>query len=304
MSETGSITVIGSNGLLGSVLARVAGERGREVVPLARSDIDLADIDFLTEWVPETDWVVNCAAVNDVDGCEDEKAKDSLLVNGVAPELLAAACRRHGKGFVHISTDYVFYGDGLGSGEDGQYDESDETSPRSRYACHKLMGEVGAVSNGAYALRTAWLYGPGGKNFICKSYELCLQRKPLKVDAVSSSTPTSAANLAEYILVVIDTDERDSGYLYHCCDEGETTRFSVFERVRTAMGVPAEKWPLEKGPLFVGRAPRPTRSPLDSSAFFMRFGNAEQRTVKDSVREFVEQCREHFGVQVQDGSVI
>ena len=70
------------------------------------------------------------------------------------------------------------------------------------------------------------------------------------------------------------------------------------------MRVPAEKWLLEKGPLFVGRAPRPTRSPLDSSAFFMRFGNAEQRTVKDSVREFAEQCREHFGMQVRDGSVV
>ena len=76
----------------------------------------------------------------------------------------------------------------------------------------------------------------------------------------------------------------------------------VFERVRTAMGLSAEEWSIEKGPLFVGEALRPTRSPLDSSAFFMRF-DVEQRTVKDSVREFVEQCREHFGVQVRDGSV-
>lgn len=303
MSEQNSVTVIGSHGLLGSILARVALERGHEAISLARGDIDLADTDSLTEWVPETDWVVNCAAVNDVDGCEDERAKESLLVNGVAPEILAAACRKHGKGFVHISTDYVFYGDGLGSGEDGQYDESDETSPRSRYACHKLMGEIGAAGNGAYTLRVAWLYGPGGKNFVCKSYELGLQRKSLQVDAVSSSTPTSAANLAEYILAIIDTDERDSGYLYHCCDEGEATRFDIFERVRTAMGLSAEEWSIEKGTLFAGRATRPTRSPLDSTAFFMRFDDVEQRTVKGSVKEFVEQCREHFGVQVQDGSV-
>ena len=72
--------------------------------------------------------------------------------------------------------------------------------------------------------------------------------------------------------------------------------------MRTAMGLSAEEWSIEKGPLFVGEALRPTRSPLDSSAFFMRF-DVEQRTVKDSVREFVEQCREHFGVQVRDGSV-
>ena len=301
------IVVLGSGGLLGSTLARAASATGHAVAGFGRAELDLRDHKSVAGWTPAADWVVNCAAVTDVDACESgEGAEASLLVNAVAPEVLAAACERAGAGFVHVSTDYVFFGDGFGSGEGGQYDETDEPSPRSRYGAHKLMGEVGARARGAYVLRTAWLYGPGGKNFISKSYEAVARGRPLSVDAVSSSTPTLASNLARYILAVVATDDRRSGEVYHCCDRGESTRWDMFSRVRRAMlpdsdGLP----PIARGGAYAaGAAARPVRTPLDSSAFFLRFGRlAGQMETSRAAEAFVGECRAAGGCIVSDGVV-
>lgn len=298
------ITITGARGLLGSNLASIAADHGYVVTALGREELDLADPEALSSWRPDADWVVNCAAVTDVDACEDgDGVLESLAVNAVAPEILAGACRRGGVGFIHVGTDYVFYGDGMGGGNDGWYDETDEALPKNRYGTHKLMGEKGALHHGAYVLRTAWVYGCGGKNFISKAYEFGVRKKNLTVDDVSSTTPTLAVNLARYVLAVAEADERASGELYHCCDLGEATRWEVFDRVRKHLGLSSDEWRVAKGQAFdSGRAKRPNRTPLDSSAFFLRFRKAEQQTVKQAVAGFVTQCR---GVQhVVAGEVV
>ncbi len=298
------LTVLGSNGLLGSTLSRMATAGGLDVTAMPREVFDLGSVSDLDDWTPDADWVVNCAAITDVDACEGDRAVESLFVNAMAPERVAAACRAVGTGFIHISTDYVFYGDGLGSGEDGQYDETDDPSPRNRYGTHKLMGEAGARANGAYVLRTAWVYGPGGKNFVSKAYDLAVSGKALSVDNVSSSTPTLASNLARYILAVVATDDRVSGDIYNCCDCGETTRWEVFDRVKRAMLPATATWEVAHGELYAGAADRPVRTPLDSTAFFMRFGGlAEQVTVKRAAAEYVAQCRS-LGVRVVSGEAV
>jgi len=299
------IAVLGSRGLLGSTLARAASAAGHAVTGFGMAEMDLRDHKSMASWTPDADWVVNCAAVTDVDACESgDGAEASLLVNAVAPEVVGAACERAGAGFVHISTDYVFFGDGLGSGEGGQYDETDEPSPRSRYGAHKLMGEIGARAHGAYVLRTAWLYGPGGKNFISKSYEAAARGRPLSVDAVSSSTPTLASNLARYILAVVATDDRRSGEVYHCCDRGESTRWDVFSRVRRAMLPATEGWQVSRGEAYTGPAARPVRTPLDSASFFLRFGRlAGQMEASRAAEVFVEECRA-AGNHIVSGEVV
>jgi len=287
------VTVIGSKGLLGSTLCRMAAEAGHVVSGFDAEEMDIADFRAMSSWVPDADWVVNCAAITDVDACESASAEASLLVNAVAPETIGAACKKAGAGFVHVSTDYVFYGDGLGHGEEGWYDETDDPSPRNRYGAHKLMGEFGAAAHGAYVLRTAWLYGPGGKNFVSKAYELAARKQPVTVDNVSSSSPTLATNLARYILAVVAVDDRLSGDIYHCCDSGEATRWEMFDRVRRAMLPLTEGWELGQGELYTGGpADRPVRTPLDSTSFFLRFGDrAAQSEIKDAVAEFVAECR-------------
>lgn len=259
---------------------------------MPREILDIGSVSDLDDWTPDADWVVNCAAITDVDACDGGKAVESLFVNAMAPERIAAACKPVGVGFVHVGTDYVFYGDGLGSGENGQYDETDDPSPRNRYGAHKLMGEAGARVNGAYVLRTAWVYGPGGKNFVSKAYDLAVAGKALSVDNVSSSTPTLVSNLARYILAVVETDDRASGDVYHCCDAGEATRWEMFDRVRRTLLPLTEAWDVAHGGLYSGGVPRPVRTPLDSSAFFLRFGGlAEQAAVKEAVVDYVAQCR-------------
>ena len=297
---------MGSRGLLGSTLARAASAAGHAVTAFGVAEMDLRDHKRIASWTPDADWVVNCAAVTDVDACESgDGAEASLLVNAVAPEVVGAACEGAGAGFVHVSTDYVFFGDGLGSGEGGQYDETDEPSPRSRYGAHKLMGEVGARARGAYVLRTAWLYGPGGKNFISKSYEAVARGRPLSVDAVSSSTPTLASNLARYILAVVASGDRRSGEVYHCCDRGESTRWDMFSRVRRAMLPDADLPPIERGEAYAaGPAARPVRTPLDSSSFFLRFGRlAGQMETSRAAEAFVGECRAAGNRIVSGGAV-
>jgi len=288
------ITVIGSKGLLGSTLCRMASDEGYAVTGFDVDEMDIADFRAMAAWSPDADWVVNCAAITDVDACEAGSEELSLLVNAVAPEVIGASCKKAGAGFIHVSTDYVFFGDGLGSGEEAWYDESDEPAPRNRYGAHKLMGEVGAASHGAYVLRTAWLYGPGGKNFVSKAYEMAARRQALTVDAVSSSSPTLASNLARYILAVVSADDRRSGEVYHCCDHGEATRWEMFDRIRRAMSPRTEGWEIERGELYAGGpADRPVRTPLDSTAFFLRFGaRAAQCEIKDAAVDFVNECRD------------
>jgi dTDP-4-dehydrorhamnose reductase len=302
------IAVLGSNGLLGSTLVRAASAAGHSVAAFGRAEMDLRDHKSLASWIWTLDagWVVNCAAVTDVDACESgDGAEASLIVNAVAPEVIGAACRRAGAGFVHISTDYVFYGAVQGCGEGGQYVESDEPSPRNRYGAHKLMGEAGARAHGAFVLRTAWLYGPGGKNFISKSYEAVASGRPLSADAVSISTPTLASNMARYILAVVATDDRRSGDLYHCCDRGECTRWDMLSRVRLAMlPAAADLPPIARGWAHTGTAARPVRTPLDSSSFFRRFGgSAFQMETSRAAEAFVGECRAAGNRIVSGGAV-
>lgn len=286
------LTVIGAKGLLGSTLCCLASKEGYEVTGLGFEEMNMANLRSVSSWTPDADWVVNCAAVTDVDACETEKSDPSILVNAVAPEVIGATCAAAGVGFVHISTDYVFYGDGLGDGYDGWYDETDDPAPRNRYGTHKLMGEIGAAFNGAYVLRTAWLYGSGGKNFVSKAYELAARNQPVTADNVSSSSPTLASNLAKYILAVVAADERRSGAVYHCCDRGEATRWEMFDRVRRAMLPFTDGWEVSRGELYTGgSAKRPVRTPLDCRTFFIRFSSVTQADIKDAAVDFVNECR-------------
>jgi dTDP-4-dehydrorhamnose reductase len=285
------ITVIGSKGLLGSNLCKLAATIGHKVEPLDVEELDISDTAFLSGWIPKSDWVVNCAAITDIDAAEEKLAKESLLVNGAAPEMLAAACKKAGVGFIHVSTDYVFFGDGLGSGIASRYQESDEPAPRCRYGIHKLMGEMGAEHHGGYVLRTAWLYGPGGKNFVSKSFDIATRRQKVAVDNIAVSSPTLATNLAANILAIVAEDERKTGGLYHCADEGEVTRWEVFDMVRRSLGLSETDWVVEQGPMYTAAAPRPLRTPLDSSAFFLRFANAKPVLIRAAVEEYVSQCK-------------
>gem|GEM_PF-44740 len=156
------------------------------------------------------DWVVNCAAWTAVDAAE-EKEDAAYTLNAVGPGVLAAEAASHGAGIVHISTDYVF--DGTAS---SPYRPNDEPNPHSAYGRTKLAGEIGVrkANTRHVIIRTAWLYGAGGPNFVFTMLRLMKTREEIGVVADQRGVPTYAVDLASAIVSVVTTEEPTWG-TYH-----------------------------------------------------------------------------------------
>ena len=158
------LLVTGAAGMLGTDVVAAA-SAGHDVVALARADLDITDAEAVRAAVRDTrpDAVINCAAWTDVDGAEAAEAQ-ATLVNGDGAGHVAAAAAEAGAHSVHVSSDYVFAGDAA-----SPYLEADPTGPIGAYGRSKLAGElaVAAAAPAAHAIvRTAWLFGPHGKNFV------------------------------------------------------------------------------------------------------------------------------------------
>lgn len=260
--------VIGSRGQLGQCLvAQLAADpRVAEVVAAARADLDLADpasIDAaLDRHAPRAgDVVANAAAYTAVDACESDEAT-ARAVNALAPERIAARCARDGARFVHVSTDYVFAGDGT-----SPYSERDATGPRTAYGRTKLEGEqrVAAVCPDALVVRTSWVFGPG-KNFVAAILRQAGLRRsgeasgPLRVVDDQRGSPTYAGDLASGLQRLVSAGATG---LVHLCNRGAITWWDFARAILDDTG---------HGDLAIDRArtadlalpaPRPAYSVLD-----------------------------------------
>jgi dTDP-4-dehydrorhamnose reductase len=205
------ILVVGANGMLGRDMLALIGDAARGV------DIDEIDITSLesTERVlrtlkPET--VINCAAYTDVDGCETN-VETAMQVNGEGVAHLAMASREIGARLVHVSTDYVFDG-----GKGRPYVEDDATCPLGVYGESKLAGEMNAAFNPEHLIvRTQWLYGLHGKNFVETMLRLALEKDELSVVDDQIGSPTWTVDLAQAILALVKTGQRG---IYHAANSG------------------------------------------------------------------------------------
>lgn len=203
------ILVVGANGMLGRDLITLLGDRGRGV--------DLADIDItspesvltvIAALKPEV--VVNCAAYTDVDGCESD-VETAMAVNGEGVGYLAMACRDIGALLVQISTDYVFDG-----GKGTPYVEDDAPCPLSVYGESKLAGEMNAAFCPEHLIvRTQWLYGLHGKNFVETMLRLGAEKDELTVVDDQIGSPTWTVDLARSIIALIDSGCRG---IYHAAN--------------------------------------------------------------------------------------
>ncbi len=232
------IWVVGSRGMLGSTLVRKIEAEGLPCTGTDR-EVDITDPAALKEYAAGIfsggadrggDWIINCAAYTAVDKAEDEPEAAAAL-NAAGAGNLAAAAVGSGAGFIHISTDYVF--DGRGK---TPYKETDRVCPSGVYGKTKLEGEElvlqafsrhngGADAKGLpwYIIRTAWLYGPRGKNFVYTMVDLMNSRPEIKVVNDQWGTPTFSVDLARYIVMLLSSGA-ESG-VYHYSGEGETTWF-------------------------------------------------------------------------------
>jgi dTDP-4-dehydrorhamnose reductase len=238
----------------------VAAAAGHDVVALTRAELDITDADAVRAVVRDArpDAVVNCAAWTDVDGAEAAEAA-ATAINGDGAGHVAAAAAEAGAFVVHVSTDYVFAGDAT-----EPYAEADPTGPRTAYGRSKLAGEraVAAAAPDAHAIvRTAWLFGPHGGNFVDTMLRLGGERDELKVVDDQIGSPTYTGHLAQALVAVA---ERRSNGVLHAAGGGRCSWFALARETfaRTGLTVAVRPCSTAEYPL---PAPRPAFSVLGST---------------------------------------
>jgi len=254
------VLVTGGNGQLGSALVDLLSTRTADVV----LGIDLPDMDItdpgsvrevLARFAPDV--VINCAAWTAVDAAEEQES-DALKVNGEGPRVLAEACKDVGAWLVQISTDYVFAGDA-----NAPYAEDARPDPKTAYGRTKLAGEIAVqevLPAAHYLVRTAWLYGLQGNNFVKTMLELESVRDNVSVVDDQRGQPTYAGDLAEQILVLLDA--RPPAGVFHATNVGATTWFEFTRAIFEGVGADPLRVLATDSASFVRPAPRPAYSVL------------------------------------------
>ena len=212
------LLITGVHGQLGRALEKQARQRGLTVAGHDVDTLDIRDPDAVAKLVGalEPTTLINCAAFTAVDACETDEAA-ATAINGSAVGHLAAACNAAGARLVHLSTDYVFSGDG-----DRPYTESDPVAPASAYGRSKLEGErLARTADRHLIVRTAWLYGRGGANFVeAIRRQIYGGASSLRVVADQVGSPTFCDDLAEALLELVDAD---AGGVVHAANSGSTS---------------------------------------------------------------------------------
>lgn len=200
---TRRIVILGARGQVGRELAVVAVHRGLATRALERAECDIADPGAVEGVIAATDLVVNCAAYTNVDRAEVE-TEAAHRTNAVGAEMVAAACARVGAVLVHLSTDYVFDGSTA-----RPLREDDPVRPLGVYGRSKLAGEVAIRARlpRHIILRTSWVFGAHGHNFVKTMLRLAGERRELRVVADQIGGPTAASDVAEAILAIADAAE-------------------------------------------------------------------------------------------------
>ena len=226
------VLLIGADGMLGGEL-RERLEKKYEVVGTTLQTLDITDRDAVLAKAKEVSpyYIINCAAYTNVDGCEVNYDLANS-VNGLAVANIAEAAKENDSTFIHISTDYVFDGK---LDVEKIYTEDMIPGPISAYGKTKLIGEENAAkAEKYYILRTAWLYGLGGKNFVKTMLKLSETHDELKVVCDQHGSPTSTTTLCEIIEKIM---EKEPAYgVYHSTNEGFTTWYDFTVKIMELAG--------------------------------------------------------------------
>jgi len=256
------LLVTGAGGMLGQDVVRAAEAHGDEVIALARGDLDVTDERAVAGAMSDeqVDAVINCAAWTDVDGAEsDPDGADA--VNALGADHVANAAAHVGARLVHVSTDYVFDGDR--SSDEAAYVESDVPGPRSVYGASKLAGEEAVVAaGGSHAIvRSSWLFGVGGRNFVATMLELGAERNEVTVVDDQVGCPTATAHLAPALLAL--AREEDAQGIFHVAGAGQCTWHDLAVEAFRQAGIACRVLPCATADM-PRPAPRPAFSALAS----------------------------------------
>jgi dTDP-4-dehydrorhamnose reductase len=271
------ILVIGANGQLGWELCRKGISAGFDILPLDLPEFDISDRPSVRKAVVHQDvsLVVNASAYTAVDQAESEPER-AFAINSDGPSYLASACRDAGIPLIHISTDYVFDGS-----KKNPYCETDPVSPLGVYGKSKAEGEKKVRENldEHIILRTAWLYGVHGNNFVKTILRLGKKQERLRVVADQHGCPTFAGDLADTILSIaarIREADTIAWGTYHYCCQGKTTWHAftekIFELARPYISLKVKKVEAIKTQEYPTPAERPADTALDCSLIKDRLG--------------------------------
>jgi len=253
------VLVAGAAGMLGQDVVGAARRRGHDVAALGRDDLDVTDPASIDRVVaaarPEA--VIDCAAWSDVDGAEDDE-RGAMAINDTGAALLAAAAARVGAGILYPSSDYVFDGT-----KQGPYLEDDMPAPINAYGRSKLGGEVSvaAANRNHFIVRTSWLFGLGGGNFVETMLRIGAEQPEVLVVSDQYGCPTSCADLAEGMLQLIGSDRYG---IHHMVGDGACSWFDfaveIFDQAHMDTRVMSAT-----SEMMSRKAPRPANSVLGHS---------------------------------------
>ena len=291
------ILITGSNGQLGNELQKIVSTGKAEIGSVSEEiknaevfamDVDTLDITNLEQVKKvlnevKPDVVINCAAATNVDGCEANQDL-AFKINSLGPRNLARVAEELGAKIVQVSTDYVFSGVG-----ETPLKECDLVAPVSVYGKTKLLGEefVRDFSTKYYIVRTAWLYGYVGHNFVYTMMKLGKDRDTLNVVNDQLGNPTHANDLAYHIFKLIQTEEYG---VYHCTGKGECSWYDFASEIMKLSGRNCTVNPCtseEYKSMYPNSADRPAYSSLDNMMLRCTIGD-EMRDWKDALKTFMD----------------
>jgi dTDP-4-dehydrorhamnose reductase len=244
--------------MVGRALVQYCESLGDEVLAYDHATLNIEEVGAVRETLererPET--LINCAAWTDVDGCERDPQR-AYNANARGPENLAFGCRRVGASFLTISTDFVFEGS-----KEGFYTQRDDPDPQSHYGRSKLDGERRAQRACARTsiVRSSWIFGPGGRNFLSRVVELTKSGQRLKAIEDAYGTPTYARDLAVRLRELAGLDLPG---IYHVVNSGEGASYGEFARAALNLaGLDANSLESVRMDSLDRPAPRPRNSRL------------------------------------------
>jgi len=234
--------------------------------------LDITDLTLVMDYFQENkfDCIINCAAYTNVDKCESD-IEIAFKVNAIGPRNLAMAAEKIGAKLIQISTDYVFSGEGS-----QPYVEWDNKAPQSIYGKTKALGEqyVREFCSKYFVIRTAWLYGYHGNNFVKTIMKVAKEQGEINVVDDQRGNPTNAADLAHHILKLASTEEYG---VYHGTGSGECSWFDFARKIVEYGNIKAKV-----NPCTTDEFPRPAKRPANSSLENMMF----KATVGDEFRQW------------------
>ena len=232
-----TIAIVGAKGMLGTDLSLLLKNRSPFLLDIDEIDITCENsVSEIFGKIRPT-IIINCAAYTNVEGAEEETEK-AFKINHVGPKNLTSYAKKTGTLLCHISTDYVFDGK-----KDSSYKEDDPTSPTGVYGKSKLAGEKEVRKlDKFYIIRTSWLYGKNGKNFISTISNIAKTRPEIKVVNDQFGSPTYTVDLSKRIVEIIDT--KLSYGIYHATNSGQATWFELAEKALEIQGIETKVIPV------------------------------------------------------------